>query len=596
MAFMDLYTPEGLKLHRNGNNTPWDVYPRPKLVRDSFMNLNGWWDFTVMDRNRILERFDRKILVPYPPESLLSGIHQHFEEGAALVYRKKVILTDHFVKDRVILHVGAADQTTEVEIDGQIAGFHEGGYEHFEVDITPFLKAGALGEHTIILRVRDNLKDHSFPYGKQTLKRGGMWYTPVSGIWQTVWLESVENKHFTALHTAVRKICDDCYEVHFDAEGTEQNGKLRVDTPTGPLTAELVKGTCKVVIEGEKLRLWSINDPFLYQVSILSNHDFITSYFTIRTLEIKKINGYSRLCMNGKPVFFHALLDQGYYSDGLFTPASPDTLQRELLEVKNLGFNAVRKHIKVEPDQFYYLCDQMGILVMQDMVNNGDYHFLRDTAIPNILPKGQKASDIFMHEDRRTRNMFVRCMEQTYRQLRDYNCICYWTIFNEGWGQFHSTKVYRQFKELEKERFVDATSGWFKCGESDIESVHIYGHPYEFEENEKPVVLSEFGGLSCKVEGHVFNPDKTYGYGKSDTMKTLSEDIRKMYEQQVFHFIGRGLCGCVYTQVSDVEDEINGIFTYDRQVNKVDRDIMLDIADRIFSTFEKTTAEPSPMS
>ncbi|MBR1439931.1 MAG: hypothetical protein IJ589_01775 [Lachnospiraceae bacterium] len=591
MALVQLFTNEGKQLHRNPKEIPWDVYPRPKLVRDSFMNLNGFWDFTVMERGRILERFDRQIRVPFPPESLLSGINEHFPENSRLVYRKRFILTDHFVKDRVILHIGAADQVAEVEVDGELVTVHEGGYQHIDVDITKQLRNGAYGEHTLIIRVRDNLKDHAFPYGKQTLKRGGMWYTPVSGIWQSVWLESVPEKYFTAIHASVKLTEEGNADVIFTTEGTETEGKVRLETTSGPLYGELRGGRCNIRIGKDVLRLWSPADPYLYHVSVKGDQDFITSYVTIRTLEIKTVKGISRLCLNGKPVFFHALLDQGYFSDGLFTPASPEVLEKELLGIKSLGYNAIRKHIKVEPDQFYYLCDQMGILVMQDMVNNGDYHFLRDTAIPNILPKGQKASDVFMHEDKRTREMFIRCMKQTYEQLKDYNCICYWTIFNEGWGQFHSTKVYREFKELEKERFVDATSGWFKCGESDIESVHIYGHPYEFEENERPVVLSEFGGLSCRIEDHVFNPDKTYGYGKSETPQTLPADILKMYEQQVFFFIERGLSGCVYTQVSDVEDEINGLVTYDRKVMKVDHGTMNGIANTIFRLFEKCTKE-----
>ncbi len=591
MALTQLFTHDGKQLHRNEAEIPWDVYPRPKMVRDSFLNLNGYWDFTVMERGRILERFDRRIRVPFPPESLLSGINEHFPEGAKLVYRKRFILTDQFVKDRVILHIGAADQVAEVEVDGEAVTVHEGGYQHIDVDITGKLHGGALGEHTLIVRVRDNLKDHAFPYGKQTLKRGGMWYTPVSGIWQSVWLESVPEKHFTAIHASVKLTEDGEADLVLTTEGTETKGRVRLETTAGPLYGELQGGRCNLRIGKEVLRFWSPADPYLYHISVKGEQDFITSYVTVRTLEIKKVNGISRFCLNGKPVFFHALLDQGYYSDGLFTPATPETMEKELLGIKNMGFNALRKHIKVEPDQFYYLCDQMGILVMQDMVNNGDYHFLRDTAIPNILPKGQKASDVFMHEDKRTREMFIRCMKQTYEQLKDFGCICYWTIFNEGWGQFHSTKVYRAFKELERERFVDATSGWFKCGESDIESVHIYGHPYEFEENERPVVLSEFGGLSCRIEGHVFNPDKTYGYGKSETPQALPGDILKMYEQQVFSFIQRGLSGCVYTQVSDVEDEINGLITYDRKVMKVDSGTMNGIANTIFRLFDKCTRE-----
>ena len=263
MALVQLFTNEGKQLHRNPKEIPWDVYPRPKLVRDSFMNLNGFWDFTVMERGRILERFDRQIRVPFPPESLLSGINEHFPENAGLVYRKHFILTDHFVKDRVILHIGAADQVAEVEVDGETVTLHEGGYQHIDVDITKQLRNGAYGEHTLIIRVRDNLKDHAFPYGKQTLKRGGMWYTPVSGIWQTVWLESVPEKHFTAIHASVKLTEEGDADVIFTTEGTETEGKVRLETTAGPLYGELRSGRCNIRIGKEVLRLWSPADPYL---------------------------------------------------------------------------------------------------------------------------------------------------------------------------------------------------------------------------------------------------------------------------------------------------------------------------------------------
>jgi hypothetical protein len=280
------------------------------------------------------------------------------------------------------------------------------------------------------------------------------------------------------------------------------------------------------------------------------------------------------------------LLDQGYFSDGIFTPAEPEEYERDILAAKRLGFNMLRKHIKVEPECFYYACDRLGMVVFQDMVNNGDYNFLRDTALPTAGI--QKLNDKKMHKCSATRKRFLESMEVTVKQLRNHPCILYWTIFNEGWGQFDSASVYAKLKELEPERIIDATSGWFRQAASDVDSRHIYFTPWStLKASDKPLVLSEFGGYACPVKGHLFNPDKAYGYKSCTSLSHFQQSIETLYRTKVIPAAKRGLCGAIITQVSDVEDEINGFLTYDRKVNKADEAAMRAIAGELQQIFRR---------
>ena len=289
------------------------------------------------------------------------------------------------------------------------------------------------------------------------------------------------------------------------------------------------------------------------------------------------MDGIPRLCLNGKPYFFHGLLDQGYWPDGLFTPAKPECFAEDILSMKALGFNTLRKHIKVEPEEFYYQCDKLGMVVFQDMVNNGDYSFLRDTALPTVGI--QKLNDRNMHRDKATRQAFLDGMAATVEQLYNHPSICYWTIFNEGWGQFDSDRVYEQLKELDSSRFNDTTSGWFRRKKTDVDSRHVYFRKVKLRSGEKPLVLSEFGGYSYKPEGHVFNTEQTYGYGKCATREELEAAIEQLYLEQIVPAFRAGLCAAIYTQVSDIEDETNGLISYDRKITKVSRDKMLAIGE-----------------
>ena len=556
---IELLTKQGKDL-LSSRQTPWTVYPRPQMRRDSYLNLNGLWDLNV-------DSACRTIQVPFCPESKLSGLQEHFLEGTCLSYRRHFTLPEGFNRGRVLLHIGGADQTAVVYVNGHRAGYHEGGYEAFSLDITDFLEP----DNALEVRCFDDLENKKFPYGKQTLTRGGMWYTPVSGIWQTVWLESVPVNYIHRLNIENRGT-----SVTISAE-PEMDGTVSI-----PGLGEYPLGS---TITPEAPHFWSPEDPYLYDFTVTAGEDQVQSYFAIRSLEIKDVTGTPRLCLNGKPYFFHGLLDQGYWPDGIFTPAAPECYADDILMMKKLGFNTLRKHIKVEPEEFYYQCDKLGMIVWQDMVNNGDYNFLRDTALPTVGI--QKLNDRNLHQDEFTRKRFLEGMEATVKQLKNHPSICCWTIFNEAWGQFDSDNVYGQFKKLDDTRFIDSTSGWFRQKKSDVDSRHVYFRKVDLKAGDKPLVLSEFGGKTYRAEGHIFNPDKSYGYGGCNTLEELNEVLVKLYMEEIVPNVKTGLCAAIYTQVSDVEDEINGLVTYDRKVEKIDPDRMLPVAAALQKAMEE---------
>lgn len=550
--------------------TPWDIYPRPLLVRDSFFNLNGKWNLTATCKDETL--YEGDIVVPFPPESVLSGVDKVFYKKTILKYQKTFSLPKDFNKGKVILHFGAIDQVAKVFINGKYLNEHVGGYAPFSFDVTPYLKE----ENVLQVETQDHLEDFILPYGKQTYNRGGMWYTPVSGIWQTVWLESVPSEYVERIEVRTKS---NLVTIRIDGV---LDASVRVATPDGETTYQTNDGIAEFSLENPSF--WTSENPYLYYFTVKTNCDEVKSYFALRDLEIKEVDGIKRLCVNDKPVFFNGLLDQGYWPDGIFLPASPDLLTEEILKVKALGFNTLRKHIKVEPQIFYSECDRLGVYVWQDMVNNGDYNFFRDTVLPTVGFLNKK--DKNLHKDRKTRQAFISAMIETVEILRNHPSVCYWTIFNEGWGQFDSQSCFNILKDLDDTRFIDTTSGWFRCGDSDVDSRHIYFRKLKINKGNKPVVISEFGGLTLAVEGHIFNPQKSYGYGKCKDKAEFVARLRKLYLEQVIPLIKKGLCGTIYTQVSDVEDEINGLFTYDRKVDKVTPEEFADIKTLIEKQLE----------
>ncbi len=551
-----LYTQEGRQLPE----TAWTSYPRPQLCRKEWGCLNGLWDLTVLHGEEVR---NEKIRVPFCAESLLAGLKTAPEIGDVMVYRRRFTIPEHWQGKRIILHFGAVNRFAVISVNGQEQCTHENGYLAFSADITEALRTG---ENELKVRVVNDLT-HEKPWGKQRIDRGGMWYTPCSGIWQTVWMEPVPEQYIRELKIHCGK---DWAEIR--ASGISE-GILEM----GDRQYRMENGMVRVRIDDP--RLWSPEYPYLYEFTLTGGEDCVKSYFALRTLDIREVNGRKRLCLNDKPYFFHGLLDQGYWSDGLYTPATELGYEQDILAMKELGFNTLRKHIKIEPEQFYYDCDRLGMIVFQDMVNCGEYRFFRDTILPTAGVK--RINDRRLNPKPKAREGFLEAMRETVLQLENHPCICLWTIFNEGWGQFSADEMYRELKRLDPTRFADSTSGWFHQTESDVDSLHIYFGKLHLGKESRAQLLSEFGGFVWKLPEHSFNTEKTYGYRKYSDRNSFVRALRKIYEKEVVPLAKKGLCGAIYTQVSDVEDETNGLLTFDRAVRKVLPREIKDIAEKL---------------
>ncbi len=531
---------------------PHAYYPRPSLVRESYLSLNGEWDFGIGKS----EVYGERILVPFAPEAPLSGIGRGVGKGENMYYRREVRLPDGFADGgRVILHFGAIDQEAEVYIGGAKVGERLGGYIPFEFDITDYIEGDTFDVRVVC---RDTL-DKKYPYGKQTDKRGGMWYTPVSGIWQSVWLEAVPDDYIKSL-----KMTPIEGGVLLDIVGGRVEKTVKIQE-TGE-EFSFSGGTVSLTPEGAKL--WTPEEPNIYHITIRSGEDEVRSYFAIRWVDIREIDGKRRICLNGEPYVFNGLLDQGYYPDGLFLPATAEGYLDDIRMAKSLGYNMLRKHIKIEPEIFYYLADTEGIAIFQDMINNSDYSFLRDTALPTI--GFQRLPDKRAHRNKESREIFERTMYECIELLYSHPSVVYYTIFNEGWGQFSADEMYEKLTRVDHTRIIDATSGWFRQTRSDVDSRHIYFKPLKPKGlDERPLVISEFGGYSYRVVGHLYG-EGNYGYRLFKTKEEFEDALCRLYEEEVLPLVRGGAGAFVYTQVSDVEDETNGLVTYDREVVKVD--------------------------
>ncbi|MBE6666523.1 MAG: glycoside hydrolase family 2 [Ruminococcaceae bacterium] len=559
-----------LKTPFEGEENAWDIYPRPQMRRDSFCSLNGDWELFSVKKNE--KTYLGTIKVPFPPESALSGIEKTLGKNEKYLYAKTFSISADFLNERTLLHFGACDQIAKVTLNGVELGEHIGGYLPFSFDVSEQIR---IGENTLSVEITDEL-DLEIPYGKQRKKRGGMWYTPISGIWQTVWMESVPANAIRSI-----KFTPSLMGVTVEIDGGEERKILTVETPNG-LTEYRFQGK-RAVIKLKDPILWTPEQPHLYPLTIKCGNDTVYSYFALRTFGTVWVNGKNYLALNGKPYFCHGLLDQGYYSDGIYLPASPEGFRFDIRTAKSLGFNMLRKHIKIEPEVFYHECDKQGIIVFQDMVNSGKYSFLFDTALPTI---GRKKGVTHKASERR-RELFESACEETLRLLYNHPCVCCYTIFNEGWGQYDADRMYEKLKALDPSRVFDSTSGWFEEEKSDVKSEHVYFKKLDLTPSEKPLFLSEFGGYSCKIKGHSFNLDKTYGYRFFEKREDFMNALEKLYLDEVIPMIERGLCATVLTQLSDVEDETNGLLTYDRQVLKTDGKRMVDISKTLFNAFEE---------
>lgn len=547
---------------------PHAYHPTPQFKRGDFLSLNGEWDFALNESAEV-KAYDKKIIVPFCPESAASGLEISVMPEHFMHYRKRFNKPEGFKGERVFLHFGAVDQTCEVALNGVLLGSHKGGYIPFSFDITDLLLDG---ENELTLTARDGL-DHTFPYGKQKYDRGGMWYTPVSGIWQTVWLEGRPKVH-------VEDIKITPYEkgVRIAVTGGENHKKITLKE-SGEVFEFDGGFAC---VEPKELKLWTPESPYLYDFTLECGDDTVESYFAVRWVDVREVKGVMRICLNGKPYLFNGMLDQGYYPDGIFMPATVDGYLDDIKMTKALGFNMLRKHIKIEPMIFYYLCDKHGVAVFQDMVNNGKYSFFKDTVLPTVSTVVlQRLNDKHFNKNKAAREFFNEHTYATADHLYNAPSVVYYTIFNEGWGQFNADEAYEKLKAFDPTRVLDSTSGWFRRHETDVDSRHIYFRPLKPKKlDSRPLVISEFGGYAHGVQGHTFG-DGVYGYRVFKEREDFENAVLKLYDTEVRALIENGASGFVYTQVSDVEDEINGFITYDRQVLKVDAEKLKKLNDEL---------------
>ncbi len=562
-----------------------EEYPRPQFERDSYIPLNGIWDYAITSSPEKPEGYDGKIRVPYSPESPLSGAERGPSATEYLHYRTFFSLPEGFNRGRVRINFGAVDQVCEVFLNGVAAGRHEGGYLPFSFDITDCLAAG---ENELCVAVRDDASSHIYGRGKQSYSAGGIWYTAISGIWQTVWLESVPKVHICGIELFPDAIGGKLGIVCNLSEGGAVADIAVYDGDDIVARAEGVPSGQKCVLDVSRCRRWSPDDPQLYPIVVTCGQDSVKSYFGLRTFGIATRAGRRCFTVNGNPVYHNGLLDQGYWGDGIYTPKDCREMYSCLEKVKGLGFNMLRKHIKVEPLLWYYYCDIIGILVWQDMVNGGaPYSKLRINLCPFIdLHLNDMNYKSMGRDDPRSRRQYMAEAEGTVRTL--FNCVslCLWTPFNEAWGQFDAVGVCNRLRSLDPTRHFDHASGWQDKGGGDVCSRHIYFRKLRPRNDKKRVLaVTEFGGYACAEGGK-----KTFSYRNFSSAEEYAAALGRLYLKEVVPLIrSQGLAATVYTQLCDVEEEVNGIFTSDMRC-KVPAERLREINDAVYAAFNEVFA------
>lgn len=595
-----LYTRWGKNLDRDH---VLEEYPRPLLMREDYQILNGWWDYAFIIDYKQPQQYEGRILVPFSPETALSGVGRQLKPDEYLWYRRNFDLPGwdrEKGQNRILLHFGAVDQSCEVRINGHKVKRHTGGYLPFEVDISRYAQESA---NELIVAVKD-LSDTSYhSKGKQKLNAGGMFYTAQSGIWQTVWLEKVPETYIKEIKTVpdiekkiIRIKVSSSYstdkknvdklsrnlpiEIKIRKPGLYPDPVVKpsqISTEDMLETAVLAVSDKWIEIPIESISLWNCETPYLYYFEVKLGDDRAISYFAMRkfSLETKVHEEFLRICLNGEVQFQNGVLDQGYWPESLYTPPSDAAMIFDIQEMKKTGFNMVRKHLKIEPQRWYYHCDRLGIVVWQDMVNGGSYYkhwfvtygatLLSWLRIPmrDVYPR------LLSREAKAGRLEFIREMKETIRLLGNHPSIAAWVIFNEGWGQFQTEDMTRIVRRLDPNRLIDQASGWFDQGGGDFSSLHNYFFKLFIRpERERASVLSEFGGYSYREPGHCAK-EKLYGYGICKNKKDLEKRFLERWSG-VRNLIPQGLSASIYTQWTDVEEEVNGVFTYDREVRKIE--------------------------
>jgi len=626
---------------------PLPEYPRPNMVRDSFLSLNGEWEYCINRQQEVTE-YDGTIIVPFSPETALSGVRKIVMPEDYLHYKKVFRLPEGFKKDRVLLHFGAVDQECSAYLNGQLLGEHVGGYLAFSFDVTDVLTEG---ENILTLCVRDMTEKAPHARGKQKLvRKGGMsslFYTPQSGIWKTVWLESVAREYIEALkitplfdeasvkiqihiHTAEKEpcilySCDEaaiyngagicetsiCDEMDsYNEEGDQiricimDKGSIIAET-TVEIAEKLQRETrekadCTFITEAvfrfEEFIPWAPENPHLYDLEITYGDDKVTSYFGMRKFSTgRDKNGMLRFFMNNKPFFFNGVLDQGYWPESLMTAPTEEALEYDIVKLKELGYNTIRKHIKIEPDRFYYLCDKLGMIVWQDMPNGGgNYNLLHVMYLTNVFPwYGRTIKDnhygIFARKDENGRNQYYKDLQGMIEQLYNFPSIAVWVPFNEGWGQFDATKATELIRSLDDTRLVNEACGWFDQKGGDMYSIHNYLRKLKVKpQKDRVVALTEFGGYAFPIPGHMAC-EKEFGYKHYKTKEELTANYKRLWEEEIYPNLERGLSSAIYTQTSDIEEEINGLMTYDRDEDKFVNEELKALHKKLYMLFDEIT-------
>jgi len=586
---------------------PLAEYPRPAMRRDSCEILNGPWQYAITQMAEYPAAWQGSILVPYSPEAPASGVGRTLQPGQWLHYHR-LFAPPAGEGGRVLLHFGAVDYACAVQVNGHLAGGHRGGYWPFTLDITDLLNG--TDRNSLWVAVQDPTGHGTQARGKQTLKPGGMFYPAQSGIWQTVWLERVPDNYIQTLTVTpdydARTVT---VRVHTAKPGGAVNlwamvraGGVTIAEDWGSDEADQ-DGEVTLNIPEEHFFPWSPDTPFLYDLTVGTNQgeeaefDTVHSYFALRKWSCAPdAHGVLRFCLNDKPILLNGLLDQGYWPEGLYTPPSDAAVERELSEVKALGFNLLRKHAKIEPQRWYYHCDRLGLIVWQDIVNGGSaYNLWFVTYLTNVLqpllrrfPDGKACRRLLSRAKPAGREEYAHELADTVQALRCHPCIACWVPFNEGWGQFDAGKAVQALRTLDGTRLVDEASGWFDQGGGDVHSLHNYFYPLRIRPQKRTVALSEYGGIAWPMPGHE-PPHKTYGYGTAKDRQELTARYKKLQLKTVLPQLEKGLSALVYTQLTDVEDEVNGLFTYDRAAVKPDANAVRSVNAALAAEFARVT-------